>query len=264
MWKIEGKDAQKGCYLFGTSHMIEKEYFIFPEKLKKIVAKSDVLVMELAGLPNQMEAMKYLLLKEGQFSDYFTTAQMDSIYIWADSTLHMNKAGFDASMSKMKPFVAVQLATQMQFMGKTESYEMTLIDIANSNKIEIQGLETIAQQMSIFDNLSKEQQAEMVMSSIRDPQAGTTMLKKMEEIYAQQDIDGLYTFIKQEESVIQEEQAEFLDHRNLNWIPKIKEVCGNKKTFIAVGAGHLGGPNGVIRLLQKEGYTITPVKLWET
>jgi len=38
-------------------------------------------------------------------------------------------------------------------------------------------------------------------------------------------------------------------------------MIANKRCFIAVGAGHLGGPNGVIRLLEKEGYTLTPVEL---
>ena len=40
--------------------------------------------------------------------------------------------------------------------------------------------------------------------------------------------------------------------RNKNWVPQIKELIADKKTFIAVGAGHLGGPNGVLRLLEKD------------
>ena len=35
----------------------------------------------------------------------------------------------------------------------------------------------------------------------------------------------------------------------------------DKKCFIAVGAGHLGGENGIIRLLQKEGFYLTPIYL---
>ena len=57
------------------------------------------------------------------------------------------------------------------------------------------------------------------------------------------------------------EQAEFLDNRNKKWVPQIMEMVADKKTFIAVGAGHLGGPNGVIRLLEREGYILTPVEL---
>jgi uncharacterized protein YbaP (TraB family) len=67
--------------------------------------------------------------------------------------------------------------------------------------------------------------------------------------------------IQEEGGTISEEMSNFIDKRNENWVPKIKTFIADKKTFIAVGAGHLGGPNGVIRLLQKEGYTLTPIEL---
>lgn len=260
LWKIEGPNIPKGSYLFGTMHMIEKEYFIFPDKLEKIVKKSEQLVMELAGLPSQKEAMKYVLLPEGTFFDYFTKEQTDSILIWAKKEFKMDEAAFRATMSKMKPFVVVQMATQLQLMGKTESYEMTLEEIAKTNKLTISGLETIEQQMSFFDDLSKEQQAEMVMEGIRDSEKAIQSMKEMEVLYQGQNVDSLYLMIQGEGGVISTESADFLDKRNAAWVPKIEELIKEKRCFIAVGAGHLGGPNGVIRLLEQKGYTLTPVE----
>ncbi len=261
LWKIEGPGITKGSYLFGTMHMIEKEYFIFPDKLEKIVKKTEQLVMELPGLPNQKEAMKYVLLEEGTFFDYFTPEQTDSILIWAKKEFKMEEAAFRATMSKMKPFVVVQMATQIHFMGKTESYEMKLEEIAKTNNLSISGLETIEQQMAFFDDLTKEQQAEMVMEGIRDSEKSIETMKEMEVLYQGQNVDSLYLMIQDEGGVISAESADFLDNRNADWVPQIKEMIANKRCFIAVGAGHLGGPNGVIRLLEKEGYTLTPVEL---
>lgn len=261
LWKIEGPGVQKGSYLFGTMHLIEKEYFIFPDKLEKLVKKSERLVMELPGLPNQFEAMKLIKLKEGTFFDFFTKEQTDTILSWAKAELGMDEEKFRASMSQMKPFVVVQMATQMQFIGKTESYEMTLEKIARENNIEIKGLETVEQQMSFFDSLSNEQQAEMVMEGIRDSEKTMRLTKEMEQVYTRQNVDSLYLMIQDEGGTISSEQTEFLDNRNKNWVPQIIEMIGDKKTFIAVGAGHLGGPNGVIRLLEREGYILTPVEL---
>lgn len=261
LWKIEGPGVQKGCYLFGTMHLIEKEYFIFPDKLQKLLKKSDQLVMELAGLPNQMEAMKLVQLKEGTFFDFFTAEQTDTILAWAKSEMNMEEKTFRATMSKMKPFVVVQMATQIHFMGKTESYEMSFEKIALVNKIEIKGLETIEQQMALFDNLTNEQQTEMVMETIREGDKGLELTKTMEQVYTRQNVDSLYIMLQDEGGLLSEEQANFLDNRNKNWIPQIKMMIADKKTFIAVGAGHLGGPNGIIRLLEKEGYVLTPVEL---
>lgn len=260
LWKIEKAGIKHPSYLFGTMHLIEKQYFYFPETLEKIVKKSDLLVMEIAGVSNQAEAMKYLVLQEGTFFDYFTTAQTDTILNWAKVKMGMDESMFRSTFSKFKPFVVVQTATQMQFMGKTESYEMTFEKLANKYQVKIAGLETLADQMKIFDNLSKSQQAEMVMSGIRDEEKTLSMTMKMQQMYARQRIDSLYSYIHSEGGVLAEEQNAFLDQRNRNWIPQIKEMVANGKAFIAVGAGHLGGENGVIRLLEKEGYKLTPVR----
>ena len=50
-----------------------------------------------------------------------------------------------------------------------------------------------------------------------------------------------------------------LRNRNLNWIPVMSKLMATGPVFFAVGAGHLGGETGVIRLLRKQGYTLTPV-----
>ncbi len=261
LWKIEGQGIPNGSYIFGSMHLIEKEYFLFPEKLDKLVKKSDQLVMEIAGMPSQSEAMKMVMLKEGTFFDYFTKEQTDSIIQWAQSEMNLSEPAFRSTMTKMKPFVVVQMATQMQFMGKTESYELTFEKIARENDIAIKGLETAAQQMAIFDDLTNAQQTEMVMDGIRNEDKSLEMIQNMQKMYVRQNVDSLYLMIQQEGGVLAEEQASFLDSRNKNWVPQIKELIADKKTFIAVGAGHLGGPNGVLRLLEKEGYTLTPVKL---
>ena len=137
LWKIESPNSKKVSYLFGTMHLIEKEYFIFPDKLSKIVEKSDALVMEMAGIPDQMEAMKYILLSEGSFFDFFDDKQQDSIFVWAKNEMGLTPEAFKATFDKMKPFVAIQMATQLQFMGKVESYEMSFDAIAKKNKIEL-------------------------------------------------------------------------------------------------------------------------------
>ena len=261
LWKIEGNGIKKPSYLFGTMHIIEKDYFYFPASLEKMVKNSSVLVMEIAGIPDQMEVMKYLLLKDETFFDYFSPAQKDTILIWAQEKMKMDEKTFTSSFSKFKPFVVVQTATQMQFMGKTESYEMTLQKIVTEKKIKMEGLETIADQMKIFDDLTKEQQAEMVMAGIRDEEKSLAQMKLMQQIYTRQNIDSLYALIHSDGGVLADEQNAFLDQRNINWIPKIKEYTTKGKAFIAVGAGHLAGEKGVIRLLEKEGYIVTPVKM---
>jgi hypothetical protein len=50
-----------------------------------------------------------------------------------------------------------------------------------------------------------------------------------------------------------------LDQRNINWIERIHSLATNEKTFFAVGAAHLGGEIGILRLLQDAGYKVIPI-----
>jgi uncharacterized protein YbaP (TraB family) len=261
LWKIEGNGAKDGCYLFGTMHLIEKEFFNFPKKLRKLLTHSELLVMEIPGLSNQLEAMQLLQLPNGSFFDFFTTEQQDSISKWVEKELHLNKTAFQTIIAHMKPFVFVQLATESQFIGNTESYEQTFESLAQSKKIPVKGLETVNQQIALFDNLSRYEQAEMVMELIRDTVPTGEAVKKLEQLYYTQQIDELYNQLTHEKGIIASKKATFIDHRNVNWIPKIATFISEKRTFIAVGAGHLSGEQGLIQLLENKGYTVTPVKL---
>ncbi|MCE3294429.1 MAG: GumN family protein [Crocinitomicaceae bacterium] len=260
LWKIEGNGLKEPSYLFGTMHMIQKEYFYFPPSLEKIIKKSDVVVTEIAldQMGDQDEALKHIYLKEGNLFDFFSPEQEDTILRWAETRLMLKKDPFLATFGKMKPFVILQTLVQLHFFGKTESYEMKIKEVAEKNKIPFLGFESVAEQISFFDQLTRDEQAEMVMESIRDEQKNIGLLITMQGIYRRQQLDSLHGMI-QGESVVSKHESAFLDQRNQKWIPRINEIIQKQRAFIAVGAGHLSGEKGVIRLLQEEGYTVTPI-----
>ncbi len=260
LWKIEGPGIKSKSYVFGTIHLIDKDKFYFPKKLKKIISNTDQVVLEIGDL-NPANAMQHILLKQGSFFDYFNASQIDSILFWAKTEAGMDESKFRFAMSKMKPFAVVQLATQMTITVPTESYELTIQSMAESAKIPVLGLETIEDQIKIFDDMDSLAQANLVMESIRNFDQNDSITAKMQAIYLNQNVDLMYQMIVETDGSIQEMTTELLDNRNAKWIPLISTFIKTKNTFIAVGAGHLGGPNGVLRLLEKAGYTLTPIQL---
>jgi uncharacterized protein YbaP (TraB family) len=268
LWKIEGNGIKTKSYLFGTVHLIDEERFFFPKKLQKIVSKSDLLTMEIAGLPDPMEAMKLAMLEEGSFFDFFTEAQTDSMLVWVEENTTLKPAAFKAVVGKMKPFAVAMMLPEFDKnnpnpgMDGKKSYEIEFEAIAKEKEVEIAGLETVAEQLAIFQELDSTQQAEMVMAVIRSENVdGMDELEKIILRYEDQDIDGLYQLIEESGEEIEGVKDAILDDRNLRWIPMIEKMIAEKSTFIAVGAGHLGGPNGVLRLLEAQGYTLTPIEL---
>ena len=256
-WKIEGENLQQPSYIFGTMHLINKEYFVMGDSLKKRLEMADALMMEIGDL-NPLAAMGAMQLKEGHVKDFFSPEQYDSILVYVEENASMNREMFDQVYGKMKPFAIMQIITQSQFEGNPESYELTFQTLAKENEKEILGLETINEQLGFFDEIPKEDMAEMIMEAIRDTsEDGTT--EKMMQLYSEQKTDELLPFMLESSPEMMEFEELLLTGRNKKWIPLIEEAIQDKMVFIAVGAAHLLGDEGVIELLKKEGYTLTPI-----
>ncbi len=145
-------------------------------------------------------------------------------------------------------------------LGSMKSYEMEFTDMAKNKDIPIGGLETIAFQMSMFDSISLEDQAEMLVETLNGSDGEKdNAIEKMVALYTEQDIPGLYKMIRAQSEGSSDFEDKFLTMRNKNWIPLMNEAMSEEVTFFAVGAGHLGGEQGVVALLRKEGYVVSPV-----
>jgi uncharacterized protein YbaP (TraB family) len=106
--------------------------------------------------------------------------------------------------------------------------------------------------------MSADDQVRMVMDALREGENAQKKFEEMEQIYLDQDLDRLYCLTKDDSNYL---NRSFLEDRNLDWIPKFTNMMKDKVVFIAVGAAHLAGPEGVIELLIKEGFQLTPIKL---
>lgn len=261
LWEIKNPNSKKSSFLYGTMHLIQKEYFNFPNELRNQLEKSDVLVMEIAGSPSQAEVMQLMLLPNGSLFDIFNNQQKDSLYNWSKSTLGLEKDFFVSTFSKMKPFVIVQTATQMQFLGNTESYEAEFEKIAKEKNIPIHGLETLEEQIGFIDNLTEQDKVLMVMESIKSDKNSKKEMMDIQRVYSKQNLDSIYLLMHKDNGFIAKQEAVLLTNRNKNWILKIKDISSDKQAFIAVGAGHLPGENGLINLLKNEGFIVKPIFL---
>jgi uncharacterized protein YbaP (TraB family) len=261
LWEVKSKDGKTTSYVYGTMHLMDAKLFYFPKKLEKLLLKSDVLCLEIANLNDSDLSPDALFLTNESLSDYFNTEQMDSIYRWAEQSMLMNKEQFDKNFNKAKPFLLMQFLLQSSLPENSKSYEKEFENLAIKNKIATSGLESVTEQLNLFTSFSKNEQTEMVMSSLREEAEAKNSFEQMQQIYLTQNLDNLYTFMKKESDSPIANSRVFLENRNQNWIPQMEKMMENKSVFFAVGAAHLAGPEGVIELLIKKGYTLTPIKL---
>lgn len=118
-------------------------------------------------------------------------------------------------------------------------------------------------QAEVLDGIPYKMQAEQLVSYIDNSKKGdsssTHEFSAMMEAYREQDLKKLEDLMMKEEAGISAYADLLLFNRNRNWIEKMKQILPGHSLLFAVGAGHLPGEKGVINLLKKAGFTVTPV-----
>lgn len=260
LYEVKSKGG-KTSYIYGTMHVIDAQYFNLQKKLVKTMLNAEQLCMEIPGVTSAGLSPDALKLKGKTLQYFFNTKQMDSLFVWAETNLLMNKGAFLDNFGEMQPFVIMQFLLQTALPDRTRSYEKEFERIAKQNKMPIAGLESIDEQLSIFSNMPDKIQTMMVMSTLRNMPKAKEEFEKMQSIYLSGDLLKLYETMKSEKDNPATSSRDLLENRNTKWVPKMIEMMRDKSVFFAVGAAHLPGPEGVLMLLEKAGCKVTPIKL---
>lgn len=266
LWRISGMGLSTTSYLYGTIHMIGKEDFFLTDSTRSAIERAKLVTFEInmedmMNLPAQMGLMMKSFMAGGQ-----SLSSLLSKEDYALVKAHFDKQGLPLFLfERMKPMFLTVLADAdmsggLGGDGDMVSYEMKIMDIAQQQKKKMGGLETAEYQMSMFDSIPYEEQAQMLVESIKSSGTGDGgQFDEMVKLYKNQDIVGMGTMMGEDESIGKHEDL-LLNQRNRNWIPIMGEMMLAQPTFFAVGAGHLGGEQGVVSLLRNAGYTVEPVR----
>jgi len=260
LWEISGKGLKQPSYIFGTIHLLCAADLIITDNLKTRLKATRQLYLELdMDDPSvMMQMMQSMTMTGGNTlksllseDDYQTLAGF-----------FRRKTGFPIDMlASAKPFFVMSLALPSTMNCPAASWEASLMQLAKENQMETFGLETLQDQLSVIDNISYQDQATMLMETIRDSVQAQQDNQKLIALYKSQDIDNMQKKIATASPTTARYEDVLLTERNQRWAPQIARIAAEKPTFFAVGAGHLGGKKGVLQLLRKAGYRLRPVEL---
>jgi len=261
LWEITGNGLEQKSYLYGTIHMIEKKDFFMTDVTKDRFNRTQVLFLELdMDDPSLMfKGLMGVFMNGGvTLKDLVTEEEYQRI----DDYFKEQTGSGIAMFNRMKPMLVSAMVQEKSMTGEVTSYEAEFMELANKRGMEVEGLETAEFQMSMFDSIPYEQQAQMLLDGVdgKDGMNSEELFKEMIALYKAEDVNGLASIISEESKDMENFERLLLETRNRNWIPIISKQSAIMPTFFAVGAGHLGGENGVIKLMQEAGYTMTPIK----
>lgn len=257
LWKISGNGIEKPSYLYGTFHMLCPQDFNMPDTVKAVFNTTKQLYLEIdLDDPTMMaKMMQGIMMKDGHtLKEYMTDKEFDSC-----SKVFKEKTGLALSLfQNYKPAMISSLLYPAMLGCQPIAFEKEFEKMAKLDSMPIKGLETIEDQLNVFDFIPYKQQTRGLVKTLYGIDKSKEQFNEMVALYKTKNVAALHDDVTGDTDLGKYEKL-LLDKRNSNWIPVIAKVAIENPTFIAVGAGHLGGKNGVISLLRKQGYTVSAV-----
>lgn len=282
LYKISGKGLDKPSYIVGTLHLAPASFVESIPGANRILVSVDqvcgeVDMNEINSTENMQKMMEAMMLPEGQsLSDILTSEEMDKLNAYLRKILGVDLTNpmIAEQMGKMTPMSLGTTLELMTYMKETPGFNpAALIDEyfqkeAIKKGKPIIGLETVDFQIQIlYKSSTLDRQKEDLFCSIDKEEEYSKLMKEVTEAYFAQNIEELQAVMEQEYDIacgdIEETEKEMelvLYGRNEDWIKKMPAIMSEKSTLFVVGAGHLPGDRGVLKLLKDNGYKVKAVK----
>lgn len=260
LYEISGNGLAQPSYLFGTMHILCASDAKLSTNLKNIIkdCKEIYFEIDMDNMGELMGAMKFLRMNDGvKISDLLTPQEYERVKDYFDK----NKAILPFSMmNRFKPyFVSSLIGEKMMTCEKKNGMEELIMRESKKYEKEIKGLETTEFQASIFDSIPYDKQAKDLVAYIDSIDNYRQITMEMVDVYREQDLERMDSLMKKSDPGMESYMDLLLYNRNRHWVTLMPPVMKEGAVLFAVGAGHLPGEEGVIRLLQKKGFTVKPM-----
>ena len=260
IWEVKGK--HNIVYLLGSVHMLKAVDSALPPEALRAYAASKVLVMELdlngggAGDQALLESSAELeTLPEGQ-----TLADAIGPQLYAQLLARAQPLGLDTEVvSHFQPWFAALMVQQLELTrsgfdaaaGVDEQFAL----MAQADEKPIIGLETMDQQLGFFAHLSAEQQRQFLRSTLQDAASAESESNAVVSAWQHGDTVKLEQLLREGSKDSPDIYRLLTTDRNRRWLPKIVQLLNADDNYLViVGALHLIGHDGVVDLLQRQGF----------
>lgn len=264
MWTMADEDTT--IHLFGTVHLLRPDLEWRTPAFEEAFSSAGTIVFEVDMFSEAAQrAIATDFLQRGMFQDGRTLKQ-----VLNDEDEAVVSAAFDSvgvpldAMNTFEPWMASVNLGVMKLVADgydpNSGVETVIKTEATAAGKSFGFLETIGQQSDAFDLLAEDEQIAMLYETALMLDESPQMLDLLVAEWADGDVAGIASLVASPEGVGFTDAAydSLLTKRNENWVPQIEAMLDDPGTvFIAVGAGHLAGPDSVIKMLRDKGYEVT-------
>ena len=257
LWSFSQHD-DKVSYLFGTMHVKDYRVHSFTEQIFPVITSCDGFATEF-----HLEEFSRVTLgghdrlpKDTSLTDYMSPKTYEKMLRSIRKSF-----GIDIDpMNKVLPIFLINMISESVLINSEGmALDSILWQFAAKSEKRLFGLETVEDQFRILSSIPLEYQLKSLLDLSRNVSSFTSKMSKMVSLYEQQDIQRLYNYSKQS---LGKQKKLMLYDRNEIMLQRINELKADVPSlFCAVGAAHLPGKYGLLRLLKHSGFSVNAIKL---
>ena len=278
LYRISGKGLESPSYIVGTYHLAPSSFADSIPGMKSAIEGTQQVCGELdlmdAFKPeNTARMMKARMLPEGvTLSSLLTAEQLERLNALLLDVMGSNlkDEAFAAQVENITPVALSTTLSLTAYMKEMPSFNpMDLIDnyfqtLALQNDKSVKGFETVDFQMGVLYDVPLEKQVDDLMCLVDNFEEAQKMANRITTAYFTQNLQQIDEVLEEESEMncgtTEEDEETLIYNRNRNWVDMMPEMMTEQPTLFVVGAAHLCGEKGVLKLLEGAGYTVEGVK----
>lgn len=259
IWEIASADGTLEGWLFGTIHALPDGTRWQSGAVQQAVENADLLVVEIAALEDSDAIARTFLTLSHTPGQPPLTARVPAAQHEELAEL-VERSRYDASdFAAIESWGAALILTQS---SASTSDTANGVDKALVREFRpsrpIREVEGVQAQLGVFDTLPEAEQRDLLSLTVADAARPESVRRKTVKHWLEGDVEALLD--PGVETLLDDPELRevLVEGRNRNWMPTLTAMLEQQpKPLIAVGAGHMGGPEGLPVLLRKSGYTVT-------
>jgi len=265
LWRIE-RAGVAASHLFGTIHVTEPRVLDLPDPVRAAFESADSATFEVIMTDSvRMQLAQAMVLSDGRTLEGLLEAPLYRRTV--DAAAHY---GLPAEQLRyLKPWaIAMILSVPQEELLRSASgilpLDQYLQGEAQRLGIPLFALETVEEQIALFDDLSIPDQAAMLSSAVDQSGDIATLFDELTRQYLAGDLAGIHASMAEQSKDMDPRFVEvfllrFNEARNRTMAERMAPSLEAGGAFIAVGALHLPGETGLLKLLAERGYSLARV-----
>lgn len=259
LWRVETAQGAVS-FLFGTIHSEDPRVLALPDPVTQAFASAHTLVLETDLGKAQAAAMGQAMLLPAEKN----LRSLIGEELYRQSVSAMAQRGYtETVVNRLWPWALVLTLNMPQ--AKTGLFlDYVLYLRAVEQGMAVRGLEQMAEQLGVFTSLTLEEQISLLRDTLQEQAKFPQLFEQLLQAYLDRDLSMLASLSEQsargsDDELQQRFIGALLDERNQLMARRLLPMLEKGGVFVAIGALHLPGDNGLLALLRQHGLQITPV-----